>query len=336
VIETHYDSEALKEMCDQIDLLEYAKQSVDFTRRGRDTYAAHCPLHVDKTPSLFITPSRNAFYCQSCHQGGNILTWLIKMEHLSFKEAAEKICQLSGKDISKMQICESLRYYKSLKRMKEDEEPKIIKRDILPEQSIEKYSDEIPQEWLDEGISADIMKKFQIRIDRSANRIVYPVRDKNFNLIGFKGRTRFQNYKSLNVQKYMNYTKIGTIDFFAGMKESHDYIKEKNEIIIFEGLKSVMKLWSWGKQFNAVSSETSVLNMEQIKIILEMGIKNVVIAYDNDVYIGEIRKKMQFLKRFVNVFAVIDSKKILSGEKMAPVDDGEKIWNELYEGRIKI
>lgn len=336
MIETHYDSEALKEMCDQIDLLEYAKQSVDFTRRGRDTYAAHCPLHVDKTPSLFITPSRNAFYCQSCHQGGNILTWLIKMEHLSFKEAVEKICQLSGKDISKMQICESLRYYKSLKRMKEDEEPKIIKRDILPEQSIEKYSDEIPQEWLDEGISADIMKKFQIRIDRSANRIVYPVRDKNFNLIGFKGRTRFQNYKSLNVQKYMNYTKIGTIDFFAGMKESHDYIKEKNEIIIFEGLKSVMKLWSWGKQFNAVSSETSVLNMEQIKIILEMGIKNVVIAYDNDIYIGEIRKKMQFLKRFVNVFAVIDSKKILSGEKMAPVDDGEKIWNELYEGRIKI
>lgn len=336
MIETHYDSEALKEMCDQIDLLEYAKQSVDFTRRGRDTYAAHCPLHVDKTPSLFITPSRNAFYCQSCHQGGNILTWLIKMEHLSFKEAAEKICQLSGKDISKMQICESLRYYKSLKRMKEDEEPKIIKRDILPEQSIEKYSDEIPQEWLDEGISVDIMKKFQIRIDRSANRIVYPVRDKNFNLIGFKGRTRFQNYKSLNVQKYMNYTKIGTIDFFAGMKESHDYIKEKNEIIIFEGLKSVMKLWSWGKQFNAVSSETSVLNMEQIKIILEMGIKNVVIAYDNDVYIGKIRKKMQFLKRFVNVFAVIDSKKILSGEKMAPVDDGEKIWNELYEGRIKI
>lgn len=336
MIETHYDSEALKEMCDQIDLLEYAKQSVDFTRRGRDTYAAHCPLHVDKTPSLFITPSRNAFYCQSCHQGGNILTWLIKMEHLSFKEAVEKICQLSGKDISKMQICKSLRYYKSLKRMKEDEEPKIIKRDILPEQSIEKYSDEIPQEWLDEGISADIMKKFQIRIDRSANRIVYPVRDKNFNLIGFKGRTRFQNYKSLNVQKYMNYTKIGTIDFFAGMKESHDYIKEKNEIIIFEGLKSVMKLWSWGKQFNAVSSETSVLNMEQIKIILEMGIKNVVIAYDNDVYIGEIRKKMQFLKRFVNVFAVIDSKKILSGEKMAPVDDGEKIWNELYEGRIKI
>lgn len=336
MIETHYDSEALKEMCDQIDLLEYAKQSVDFTRRGRDTYAAHCPLHVDKTPSLFITPSRNAFYCQSCHQGGNILTWLIKMEHLSFKEAAEKICQLSGKDISKMQICESLRYYKSLKRMKEDEEPKIIKRDILPEQSIEKYSDEIPQEWLDEGISADIMKKFQIRVDGSANRIVYPVRDKNFNLIGFKGRTRFQNYKSLNVQKYMNYTKIGTIDFFAGMKESHDYIKEKNEIIIFEGIKSVMKLWSWGKQFNAVSSETSVLNMEQIKIILEMGIKNVVIAYDNDVYIGEIRKKMQFLKRFVNVFAVIDSKKILSGEKMAPVDDGEKIWNELYEGRIKI
>ena len=336
MIETHYDSEALKEMCNQIDLLEYASQSVDFTKRGRDTYAAHCPLHVDKTPSLFITPSKNAFYCQSCHQGGNLLTWLIKMEHLSFKEAAEKLCQLSGKDISEMKVCESLRYYKSLKRMQEEKRVGVAKREILPESRIERYSDEVPQEWVDEGISADVMKQFQIRVDTHSNRIVYPVRDKEFNLIGFKGRTRFPNYKSLNIQKYMNYTKIGTTDFFSGMKESLPYIKEKNEIIIFEGLKSVLKLWSWGKQLNAVSSETSVLTMEQIKIILSMGVKNVVIAYDNDVSLYEIKNKMQILRRFVNVFAVIDSKKILSESKMSPVDDGEEIWNQLYARRIKI
>ena len=134
MIETHYDSEALKEMCNLIDLLEYASQSVDFTKRGRDTYAAHCPLHVDKTPSLFITPSKNAFYCQSCHQGGNLLTWLVKMEHLSFKEAAEKLCQLSGKDISEMKVCESLRYYKSLKRMQEEKRVGVAKREICRNQ----------------------------------------------------------------------------------------------------------------------------------------------------------------------------------------------------------
>ena len=120
------------------------------------------------------------------------------------------------------------------------------------------------------------------------------------------------------------------------MKESLPYIKEKNEIIIFEGLKSVLKLWSWGKQLNAVSSETSVLTIEQIKIILSMGIKNVVIAYDNDVGLYEIKNKMQILRRFANVFAVIDSRKILSESKMSPVDDGEEIWNQLYARRIKI
>lgn len=336
MIETHYDSEALKEMCNQVDLLEYASQSVDFTKRGRDTYAAHCPLHVDNTPSLFITPSKNAFYCQSCHQGGNLLTWMMRMEKLPFNEAVEKLCRIAGKDISEMKICESLRYFKSLKRIKEGDKQKTVEREILPESSIEKYSDEIPQEWLNEGISVEAMSKFQVRVDKSYNRIVYPVRDKNFDLIGFKGRTRFPNYKELRVQKYMNYTKIGTTDFFIGMRESLPYIKEKNEVIIFEGIKSVLKLWTWGKQLNAVSSETSTLTMDQIKILLEMGVKNVVIAYDNDVSLSEIRKKMQFLRRFVNVFAVIDSQGILSGKKMAPVDDGEEIWDKLYKNKIKI
>ena len=50
----NYDSEALNEICNQIDLYEYASENYDFEKRGLDSYATHCPLHVDKTASLFI------------------------------------------------------------------------------------------------------------------------------------------------------------------------------------------------------------------------------------------------------------------------------------------
>ena len=47
----NYDSEALNEICNQIDLYEYASENYDFEKRGLDSYATHCPLHVDKTAS---------------------------------------------------------------------------------------------------------------------------------------------------------------------------------------------------------------------------------------------------------------------------------------------
>lgn len=184
-----YDNEALIELCSKVDLFEYASKYMDFEGRG-DSYAAHCTRHIDKTPSLVITPSKNLFHCFSCGVGGNIINWLMTFENMSFNDAVEKVGVLAGVDVKNLKQCSALKVYKNLARITETNKKNLSDRIILNDSEIDKYEDKVPEEWVDEGISPDIMKKYNIRIDNMANRIVYPVYDSELRLIGFKGRTR--------------------------------------------------------------------------------------------------------------------------------------------------
>ena len=175
---------------------------------------------------------------------------------------------------------------------------------------------------------------YEIRIDRNSNRIVYPVYDNDFQLIGVKGRTRFKNYKALKLSKYMNYFPIGSVDYFTGMKQAKQSIIDSGSVIITEGLKSVMKIDGWGTH-NVVSSETSTLNENQIALLIKMRLRNVIIAFDKDVGLDKIRKATKDLKHFCNVFAVFDRRNLLD-EKMSPCDKGRNVWESLLKERIRL
>lgn len=335
-----YESEALLELCNKVDLLDYAMNTMEFRPRGNDSYACSCPRHLDETPSLLITPSKNLFHCMSCGVGGNIINWLMIFEHLKFDQAIEKIQKLAGCEIREVKQCEAMMFYKSVKKalygpIYATEKPV---RDILNYSEIEKYRDEAPQEWLDEGISIETLRKFDIRIDDRSNRIVYPVYDNNLNLIGFKGRTRFKNYKLMNIKKYQNYQKIGTIDYFMGMRENRLSILAKRKVIIFEGLKSVMKVADWGYDY-CLASESSWLNDDQIKILIQMQVKEVIIAFDSDVDISKIRECSKKLRKFTNVYAVIDKHGNILGtkeDKLSPCDKGQEVWEQLLEMKVRV
>lgn len=331
-----YDRESLYELVSNIDLLEYASRSFDFKKRGHDTYATNCPLHTDITPSLFITPSKNVFHCLSCGVGGSVLQWMTKIEGMSFRDALQKVSDMTGTDLGSLQKCDAVIFYKSIKQNVQSaiEQSQNNVREILPANTMDKFIDDIPEEWVEEGIRPDIMKKYGIRIDKRGNRIVYPVYDSDGNLIGVKGRTRFKNYKEMNIQKYMNYTKIGKVDYFVGMKENEPEIRRQNRVVIFEGIKSGMKVEGWGEKA-WLASETSWLNDEQVKLLLRLRIKEVVIAFDQDVCLKKIRDCTSLLRRFTNVYAVIDKNKLLD-EKMSPCDKGRDIWKQLYDERIRL
>ena len=145
----------------------------------------------------------------------------------------------------------------------------------------------------------------------------------------------------MKIKKYQNYHKIGTTDFFIGMKENIENIKSKNEVIIFEGIKSGMKVEGWGFD-NWLASETGWLNDEQVLILVKLGIKDVVIAYDTDVSLQKIKDCTKKLRRFANVYVVLDRRfkkyKLLGDEKdkLSPCDKGEEVWRTLYNERKRI
>ena len=132
----------------------------------------------------------------------------------------------------------------------------------------------------------------------------------------------------------MNYNKLFILDFLTGMKQAEPYIHQQNEIIIVEGLKSVMKLDGWGYH-NVVSAETSTLNEYQIELLIRMQIKNVVIAFDRDVELKKIKECVSLLKRFTNVYIIYDKWRLLDN-KDSPCDKGLETWKKLYEGRMRV
>ena len=332
-----YSQEALAEMAAKIDLLEYASHTVEFVRHYKNTHYAVCPFHHEKTASLAVNTDENFFYCFGCGKNGNIYNWIMETEGLSFDQAVKKVASLTNSHFNEYTECESMSFYKQLKKInsntKTEKESKRTILDIEKDYN-QKYSDEVPEEWIAEGISKDELKKYNIRIDHSSNRIVYPVFSNDGELISIKGRTRFENFKQLKIMKYMNYNPIGKLDFFQGMEQALKYIEESGEIIIVEGIKSVMKIDGFGYH-NIVSSETSALNEYQIELLIKMHIKNVVIAYDKDVNIKKIRENVQLLKRFTNVYVIYDKANLLE-DKDSPCDKGKEAWNKLYNSKIKL
>lgn len=334
----NYDDETLQEINNNADLLAYVQQTLDLEQRGND-YFAHCPLHRDDTPSLSFTPSKNSYYCFSCGVSGGMIGYLMDFEGMEFEDAIEKAAKLANIDMSKM--CQSktmnlLKRWKIFWKSKENQE--VYEHPIIPMTSFEKFSKEKVPEWLEEGILQEVIDLFDIRIDHYGNRIVYPVYDIDGNLINIKGRTRYDNYKTLKIAKYMNYYKVGVMDYFQGLEKTLEYVKEQNEIIIFESIKSVMKAYGWGYK-NCVSAEKHTLTPEQISLLVKLKV-NIVFAYDSDVSYneGEVKENIDRLRKVTNVYVISDKDLLLGGSttKNAPVDCGQDIWEELYFNKRKV
>lgn len=332
----YFDEDMLREINDSVDIVEYVSQSLELTKRGND-YFAHCPKHIDRTPSLSFNPKHNLFYCFSCGRSGGIINYLIEYEDLSFNEAVKKVSKLGGVDISKMCQSQTIMFLKKLKQANNAKSEKCHHR-IIEDIEYDKY-DKVPiTEWEREGIKSNVLDYFDVRIDTFQNRIVYPVHDFYGNLINVKGRTRYSNFKELGIPKYINYYPIGVMDYFQGLDKSYLYVKKANEIIIFESLKSVMKLYGWGIK-NCVSAEKHTITKEQFSILTKLRV-DVVFAYDSDIdyRAKEVAQSIDKLKRITNVYIINDDKKLLGGvsAKNSPADCGEKIWNELYRNRKKV
>ena len=333
-----YSDEELNDFASKIDLVKYIGQTEELQRKGSNFFAK-CPFHIDDdTPSLCVYPDTNTWYCFGCGAGGKIYQWIQRKENVGFLESVEKVLSTLGiEDYVPHVDCPTVKFYKSLKQdigMTKQH----IQRPVLDWQAdyCDIYADELPEEWLKEGITPEAMKAYHIRIDHSANRIVYPVMDNEGKFIGVKGRTRLKDYKLLKLQKYMNYNKLGTIDYFQGWQQALPAIKRTKVGIIFEGVKSCMKAWGWDIK-NTIASETANLSDAQLQLLVKTGFNEIIIAWDSDQSLSAIKTnpKVQMLHRFTKVSVICDTKHLL-GEKEAPVDRDKEIFEKLYNERIRI
>lgn len=198
---------------------------------------------------------------------------------------------------------------------------------------MEKYekTDEKLAVWEAEGISRESLEKFQVRYDRFSNRLVYPIRNLQGKIVNIGGRILDPDYKAKKLRKYTYFSGWGEMNVIYGLFENMQSILEKQEVILFEGCKSVLIADSWGIH-NTGALLTSHLSPNQMKMLAKLGVK-VVFALDKDVRIRDDHNIAK-LKRYVLVEYLWDREDLLN-EKDAPVDKGIEVFKILYSQRLR-
>ena len=314
-----------------IDIVDYIEQYVSLEEKNGQYYGL-CPFHSEQTPSFTVSRDVQKWYCFGCKQGGDIIAFAMRYHDKGYAETIQDLNRDYKCDFVSRPLSPILKVLNILNRTENKTDPHKLLDDFFLDYFC---ATNIPL-WEREGIPHRLIQKYQVRLDTQKGRIIYPVYDNYGNLINIKGRTVFENYKELGEPKYINYCKVGELDYLQCYFQNRKQIENRREIIIFEGIKSVMKAESFGFD-NCVSSETSRLNSYQIDFLISLRC-NIVIAYDNDVDIAHILDNINELARFANVFLVYDENNLLGDKshKNSPVDCGKEVWYTLYNNKRKV
>lgn len=297
------------------------------------------PFKEENTPSFSINKEKQRFYDFSSGAGGNIIHFVRRYNDCGFIEAInilKKYANITDDSERSITRLESTKIAKKFKCKKTNStESKSI---ILPSSYMERYDFDVNklQAWVDEGITLEIMRKFDVRYDSFSNRIVFPIKNYNGDIINVCGRTLEENFKEKGLRKYTYFKQFGgSLDTLFGFSDNKQDILEKQEIIIYEGSKSVMLAHSWGIR-NTSAILTSHLNPQQFLFLVGLGKLGVrvVFALDEDVDISK-DVNVEKLKRYVKVEVVKNQDNLLSA-KMSPVDAGYEVWEKLYERRMSV
>lgn len=300
----------IKAIRQQADIVDVMSRYITLEKKGKD-YKAICPFHDDHDPSLSISTDKQIFKCFVCGTGGNVFTFVQKIENISFLEAVCKVAELIHyplhMDTSQFQPkvdqnqplsdCiqsyirfltyelqsengESVKRYLSQRKINED----IIKRfeiGYAPESSRSvKY---LKAKGFNEQILTDTGLIRTHDLDSYAvfdNRLMIPIHDENGNPVGFTAR-RLNEDK--NVAKYINTseTKIyhkGSLIF--NYHRAKEFAKKNKRCILVEGAMDVIA-FEKADIHESIACLGTACTKEQITLLKRLNVP-LVVCYDGD------------------------------------------------------
>lgn len=326
----------VSEILDHVDIVEYISQYIDLEQKGREFWGLSC-FTDEKTPSFSVDPDRKVFMDFSSGRGGNLVEFIVLHDKVSVPEAVRKLKAYAGITDDDIQQGSTrleatrvaLRY-----RDKTRDPPRTTARP-MPDDCMSKYEfrrDKLKL-WVDEGISWQTLKRYQVRYDAFDDRIVYPIKDYDGNIISVCGRTCDPDYKAKGLRKYTYLQRLGTLDTIYAYSDNRESILDAHEIILFEGAKSCMKATDWGI-CNTGALLTSHLSVNQLRFLIRLCSFNdirVVFALDSDIDISK-DDNIRRLCGYARVEWLMNRDNLLP-PKDSPTDQGKEVFDTLYHRR---
>lgn len=267
-----------------MDFSQQLKSSIDIVRVIGDyvrlkkvgsRFSGLCPFHNEKTPSFTVTPAMQFYYCHGCHAGGDIFTFVMQMEHISFLEARNLLAERNGIPLPKKSELadEDTRLRAAVYQMHEIAQEEfraqlsapagaearayIVKRGIAPEM-VEHFglgysSGKLARLFDSKGFSKQQIEASGLvgkRDDGSTydlfrNRLMFPIHNESGKIIAFGGRALDPNEKA----KYINspetsiYKKKAVLYNLHRAKES---VRKSDRVILVEGYMDVIGVYAAG------------------------------------------------------------------------------------------
>lgn len=306
----YYTDEQIEEVRSRNDIVDIISGYVNLKKKG-NSYSACCPFHHEKTPSFHVSREKQMYHCFGCGVGGNVYTFLMEHENLSFPECVEMLAERAGIQLpqqgmdpdakkqaderSKIKDMNKLAagyFHYMLKTERGAHALEYLKGRGLSDETItgfglgfsDVYRDDLYQYLKSKGYADEELKNSGLirfdekngASDRFWNRVMFPIIDTNNRVIGFGGRVMGDAKP-----KYINTQDTPVFDKSRNLYGLNLAKKSKRRGIIFcEGYMDVISMHQAGFD-NAVASLGTALTVGQVNLVKRYT-DRVYLAYDSD------------------------------------------------------
>lgn len=302
----------IEEIKAKSDIVDVVSSYVSLTQKSRQNLFGLCPFHHEKTPSFSVSPQKQIYYCFGCHKGGDVIHFVMDIEHLRYPEAVRFLGQRCGIEVPEdgpdddryraekekrerlyALNTEAARYFYQCLQTKEASEARAYmqKRGISRQMAISFGLGYAPDRWqglldhlrskrfTEEEIKASGLFKVNRKgglFDLFRHRLMFPIIDVMGRIVAFGGRVLDDsNPKYLNSPETPIYTKGRHLYGLNLAKKSRE-----NRLLVVEGYMDCLSLHQAGID-HAVASLGTALTEQQAQLLRKYR-EEIVLGYDMD------------------------------------------------------
>ncbi|RRG18292.1 DNA primase [Weissella viridescens] len=312
---TRIPEDVVTEIRERVNIVDVISPYVPLKKQGRNLFGV-CPFHEERTPSFSVNEDKQIFHCFSCGRGGNVFSFVMDIDQVSFPQAVAKVAPLAGVDIDDKYLNNEAAQpvderTQALRELYQDA-TKLYHHLLVNTQAGETALNYLHDRGLDDSTIDAFMlgyapgndflldyfqnKKVDYQLlriselfvvwddgtlhDRFADRVLFTIRDQYGHPIAFSGRR-------LNADdtqpKYVNSPESLLFDKsneLFNLDLARDSIKKSHDVILFEGFMDVIAAFQAGIK-NSVASMGTSLTIDQVRQLNRIA-DNITIAYDSD------------------------------------------------------
>ncbi len=303
-----YSDEIIDEVRQTNDIVDIISQYVRLKRSGRN-YFGLCPFHNEKSPSFSVSPDKQIFHCFGCGAGGNVFTFLTKIEGINFVEAVQMLAERaniqlptlensgdSARELLKAKVYKvnefaAEYYHQNLYKPESKIAQEYIKKRKLSNETLKAFKigfsgkfNELYKELKKQGFEEkEILESGLVNknekgqyIDRYRDRVMFPICDVRGRVIAFGGRVLDDSKpKYINSPENIVYSK-GRNLFGLNVAKKGDLKK----VLIVEGYMDVISLHQRGIT-NVVAPLGTALTQQQ-GWLLRKSSEQIILSFDSD------------------------------------------------------